>query len=145
MPVGTHKELSIGEVARRSGLSVSAIRFYEARGLIESRRSDGNQRRFRRDVLRRVAVIKVAQSLGIPLAEIREALATLPEGRAPTGDDWHRLSASWQAELDGRIERLNRLRDQLGFCIGCGCLSLDDCPLRQESASVEEEEAEAPL
>lgn len=123
-------ELTVGEVAARSGVAASAIRYYEAEGLIRSRRTPGNQRRYSRAVLRRVAVIKVAQRAGIPLASIREALATLPDGRTPTAADWRRLSAQWQAELEDRITRLTRLRDQLEGCIGCGCLSLEICPLR---------------
>ncbi|WNG38668.1 redox-sensitive transcriptional activator SoxR [Archangium violaceum] len=124
------KELSVGEVAARSGVAVSTLHFYEAQGLITGWRNSGNHRRYSRDVLRRVAVIKVAQRAGIPLATIREALQSLPEGRTPTVEDWARLSASWRAELDGRIQRLTRLRDQLDSCIGCGCLSLASCPLR---------------
>ncbi|MDN3517584.1 redox-sensitive transcriptional activator SoxR [Aquisalimonas lutea] len=124
------RELSVGQVAARSGLAVSAIHFYEAKGLITSRRNAGNQRRFSRDVLRRLAIIKVAQRTGIPLDAIREALSTLPEGRTPTTEDWRRLSAHWKSELDARIDRLTRLRDQLTGCIGCGCLSIDSCPLR---------------
>jgi MerR family redox-sensitive transcriptional activator SoxR len=124
------KELTVGEVAARSGVAVSAIHFYESKGLIKSWRNQGNQRRYPREVLRRVAVIKVAQRVGIPLASIREALITLPEGRTPTAADWGRLSAKWKAELNDRITKLTRLRDQLNRCIGCGCLSLKDCPLR---------------
>ncbi len=124
------RELSVGEVARRSGVAVSTLHFYEAKGLIESRRSAGNQRRYPRSVLRRVAVIKVAQRAGIPLSAIGEALAALPRDRAPGAADWARLSAGWRAELDRRIATLERLRDQLDDCIGCGCLSLDRCPLR---------------
>lgn len=123
-------ELTVGEVARRSGVAPSALRFYEEKGLIRSLRSEGNQRRYPREVLRRVSVIKVAQRLGIPLAKIREALDTLPRDHVPTAADWCRLSAAWREELDSRIERLTRLRDQLDSCIGCGCLSLNDCPLR---------------
>lgn len=123
-------ELTVGEVAARSGVAASAIRYYEAEGLIRGRRTPGNQRRYSRAVLRRVAVIKVAQRAGIPLASIREALATLPDGRTPTAADWRRLSAQWKAELEDRITRLTRLRDQLEGCIGCGCLSLEICPLR---------------
>jgi MerR family transcriptional regulator, redox-sensitive transcriptional activator SoxR len=124
------QELSVGEVAARSGVAVSAIHFYEARGLIRSRRSPGNQRRYRREVLRLVAVIKVAQRIGIPLATIRDALATLPNGRTPTAADWRKLSAVWKRGLDERIERMIGLRDSLTGCIGCGCLSLKVCPLR---------------
>jgi MerR family redox-sensitive transcriptional activator SoxR len=123
------KELSVGEVAARSGVAVSALHFYEAKGLIRSRRNRGNQRRYARDVLRRVAVIKVAQRAGVPLVVIREALDTLPNRRTPTVEDWSRLAATWRAALDERITALTRLRDQLTGCIGCGCLSLGVCPL----------------
>ncbi|HEX8045940.1 redox-sensitive transcriptional activator SoxR [Rhizobium sp.] len=122
--------LTVGEVAARSGVAVSALHFYEAKGLIESHRSRGNQRRYAREVLRRVAVIKVAQRVGIPLAEIQAALDTLPQSRTPTGADWRDLSAQWKNDLDARIRRLQGLRDQLDGCIGCGCLSMQSCPLR---------------
>jgi MerR family redox-sensitive transcriptional activator SoxR len=123
-------ELSVGQVARRAGVAVSTVHFYEAEGLIRSRRSAGNQRRYPRGVLRRIAVIKVAQKAGVPLREIAEALAGLPADRRLTAEDWAKMSARWKAELDARIERLAALRDQLGDCIGCGCLSLTMCPLR---------------
>jgi MerR family redox-sensitive transcriptional activator SoxR len=123
-------DLGVGEVARRSGIKVSAIHFYESKGLIASVRSAGNQRRYRRDVLRRVAVIKAAQRIGLPLKSIASALGTLPQSRTPTKDDWRQLSASWRAELNQRIEKLTHLRDKLTGCIGCGCLSLKVCPLR---------------
>jgi len=122
--------LSVGEVSKRSGVAVSTLHFYETKGLIRSLRSEGNQRRYPRGVLRRVAVIKAAQRTGIPLASIQAALAGLPEGRAPTAEDWAALSRAWRAELDDRIRRLTRLRDQMDDCIGCGCLSLKTCPLR---------------
>ena len=122
--------LTVGQVASRSGVAESALRFYESEGLIKSMRTKGNQRRYPREVLRRVAVIKAAQRVGVPLASIRKALGTLPEGRAPTAKDWRRLSAKWRAELNDRIARLTRLRDQLDQCIGCGCLSIDNCWLR---------------
>ena len=124
------RELTVGEVAARSGVAVSALHFYEAKGLSRSRRNVGNQRRYPRGVLRRVAVIKVAQRIGMPLGLIQEALETLPDGRAPTAADWKTLSASWKEGLDERIERMIRLRDNLTGCIGCGCLSLKVCPLR---------------
>lgn len=124
------RELSVGEVAQRSGLAVSALHFYERRGLIASARSAGNQRRFARDVLRRLAVIRVGQRAGIPLETIRAALETLPASRAPTKRDWARLSAAWRDVLDARIADLQHLRDQLSDCIGCGCLSLRSCRLR---------------
>jgi MerR family redox-sensitive transcriptional activator SoxR len=123
-------ELSVGDVARRSGVAVSTIHFYEAKGLIRGWRSAGNQRRYSRGVLRRIAIIRVAQRAGVPLAEIAEALGALPQDRPPSRDDWSRLSTGWRADLDRRIESLTRLRDQLSGCIGCGCLSLSECPLR---------------
>ncbi|WP_137971589.1 redox-sensitive transcriptional activator SoxR [Pseudomonas sp. F(2018)] len=124
------RDLSVGELARRSGVAVSALHFYEAKGLIASNRNAGNQRRYPREALRRVAVIKVAQRVGIPLAEIAGALSELPQGRNPTAADWAGLSARWREDLDQRIAKLQMLRDQLDGCIGCGCLSLEACPLR---------------
>lgn len=123
------QELSVGEVARRSGVAVSALHFYEQRGLISSNRTRGNQRRYGRDVLRRIAVIRAAQEIGIPLADIASALGSLPNGRTPTRDDWARLSSAWRDDLDRRIAQLTRLRDGLTGCIGCGCMSIDRCPL----------------
>ncbi|MFE0701809.1 redox-sensitive transcriptional activator SoxR [Streptomyces sp. NPDC058872] len=122
-------ELTVGQLSARSGAAVSALHFYEAKGLINSRRTSGNQRRYGREALRRVAFVRAAQRVGIPLATIREALARLPEERTPTREDWARLSEAWRAELDERITRLGRLRDHLTDCIGCGCLSLDTCVL----------------
>ncbi len=122
-------ELTVGQLAQRSGVAVSALHFYEAKGLISSRRTAGNQRRFSRDTLRRVSFIKISQRVGIPLKEIKEALATLPEERTPTVEDWVRLSKGWRAHLDQRIRQLERLRDDLTDCIGCGCLSLKTCAL----------------
>ncbi|MFB9838190.1 redox-sensitive transcriptional activator SoxR [Actinoallomurus acaciae] len=122
-------ELTVGQVAARSGVAVSALHFYERKGLIHSRRTAGNQRRYPRDVLRRVAFIRVSQRVGIPLSDIRDALTELPEGRTPTPRDWARLSAAWRGELDARIAQLQRLRDDLTGCIGCGCLSLRHCRL----------------
>ena len=123
------KELTVGQVAARSGVAVSAIHFYEAKGLVKGWRTSGNQRRYPRAVLRRVAVIKVAQRVGIPLNVVRDALMSLPRGRTPTAKDWAVLSARWRADLDDRISRLKKLRNELTNCIGCGCLSLDSCPL----------------
>lgn len=123
-------ELTVGEVAARSGVAVSTLHFYEEKGLICSSRNAGNQRRYPREVLRRIAVIRVAQRTGISLASIRDALKALPNGRTPTPEDWRNLSDRWRSELDDRIARLTRLRDQLNGCIGCGCLSLGACPLR---------------
>ena len=124
------RELSVGEVAERSGVAVSTLHFYEAKGLIRSNRNKGNQRRYPRSVLRRVAVIKVAQRTGIPLAEIREALSVLPHDRPLAAEDWSRLSQNWRNQLEKRIMQLQNLRDHLTGCIGCGCLSMSDCPLR---------------
>ena len=123
------EHLSIGEVAERTGVSVSALRFYEAEGMISSSRSAGGQRRFARDELRRVAFIRVAQRVGLTLDEIRAALATLPDQRTPTAADWARLSKAWKAQLDERIRLLESVRDDLSSCIGCGCLSLQACRL----------------
>lgn len=126
----TEEDLPIGTIAERAGVSVSALRFYEAKGLIASRRSEGGQRRYRRSVLRRVAFIQVAQRVGLSLDEIGQALATLPGDDGLTADDWRRLSAAWRPFLDERIRLLEGLRDELDSCIGCGCLSLDRCRLR---------------
>jgi MerR family redox-sensitive transcriptional activator SoxR len=125
--------LSAGQVAARSGVAVSTIHFYETKGLIRGWRSSGNQRRYGRDVLRRVAVIKVAQRLGLPLATIRQAMDSLPGGRTPTAADWKRLSAQWRADLQRRIRILQKLSRELDGCIGCGCLSLKICRLRNSS------------
>jgi MerR family redox-sensitive transcriptional activator SoxR len=127
---GTHRELSVGELSERSGVAVSALHFYERKGLIVAERTAGNQRRYRRDMLRRVAFIRVSQRVGIPLAEIREALDSLPEGRTPTKRDWARLSSHWREALDDRIAALEHLRNDLTGCIGCGCLSLRTCSLQ---------------
>ncbi|MGQ4730239.1 redox-sensitive transcriptional activator SoxR [Streptomyces sp. Ju416(a)] len=122
-------ELTVGQLSARSGVAVTALHFYESKGLITSRRTPGNQRRYTRDTLRRISVIRVAQRMGIPLSTVSEALAALPEGRTPNRADWARLSQRWRAELDERIEQLRALRDGLEDCIGCGCLSVSDCPL----------------
>ena len=119
--------LSVGQVAERAGLSVSALHFYERQGLIFSSRTSGNQRRYGRSVLRRVAVIRAAQRAGIPLALVAEVFGELPEQGVPSRDDWQRLSEHWQTELDARIAALEKLRGSLGGCIGCGCLSLAEC------------------
>jgi MerR family redox-sensitive transcriptional activator SoxR len=121
--------LTIGDFAARSGVAPSALRYYERERLIRSTRTGGNQRRYQRTELRRVAFIKVAQQVGVSLDEIREALAALPENRTPTKADWTRLSARWRKRLDERIQLMERLRDQLTGCIGCGCLSLKRCTL----------------
>jgi len=122
-------ELTIGEVAARSGVAPSALRFYEAQGLIEARRTSGNQRRYDRAVLRRVALIQAGRASGIPLGHIRSALETLPRTRTPTRRDWERLSRRWRQDLDGRIATLVAVRNRLTTCIGCGCLSIDRCTL----------------
>jgi MerR family transcriptional regulator, redox-sensitive transcriptional activator SoxR len=121
--------LSIGDVAERTGLAPSALRFYESKGLIHSDRSDGNQRRFHRDMLRRISFIKVAQNVGLSLEDIAAALGTLPDNRTPTKEDWTRLSRQWGPVLDEQIAVLQRLRAKLDGCIGCGCLSLRTCHL----------------
>ena len=123
-------ELTVGELAKRSGVTVSALHFYEEKGLIPAFRTEGNQRRFPRGVLRRVAVIRVAQSLGVSLKEIKKAFDTLPKNKAPTPQDWEKLSAGWYEDLSSKIDLLVSLRDQLNDCIGCGCLSMQSCPLR---------------
>jgi len=122
-------EITVGQLAERSGVAVSALHFYEAKGLIAARRTSGNQRRFPRVTLRRVAFIRASQRLGIPLSRIKAALDTLPAARTPTPSDWARLSAAWRQDLDDRISELQDLRDRLTGCIGCGCLSLDTCLL----------------
>jgi len=136
---GMKMELTVGEVAARAGVAVSTLHFYESKGLIHSWRNAGNQRRYPREVLRRVAIIKVAQRTGIPLADIQQALSSLPEARTPTAQDWQKLSSLWRADLDERIARLTRLRDQMDGCIGCGCLSLKNCPLRNPKDEVGEQ------
>jgi MerR family redox-sensitive transcriptional activator SoxR len=123
------RELTIGEVSRRSGVSQSALRFYERQGLIAARRTDGNQRRYPSVTLRRVALVQAGKRAGIPLERVREALDALPEGKQPTKRDWERLSSAWRRELDERIATLQAVRDRLTTCIGCGCLSLQTCGL----------------
>lgn len=121
--------LSIGELARRSGVATSALRFYETKGLIRSERTDGNQRRYPRATLRRVALIRAGQEVGLTLAELSAALERLPHDKTPTKADWGRLSRAWRSRLDAQIEELMGLRDELSDCIGCGCLSLKSCAL----------------
>jgi len=125
----TAELLSIGEVAERTGVAVSALRFYEAEGMLTATRTAGGQRRFPRDALRRIAFIRVAQRIGLTLDEIKDALATLPDERTPTTADWARLSKAWKAQLEERIRLLELVRDDLSSCIGCGCLSLKTCRL----------------
>jgi MerR family redox-sensitive transcriptional activator SoxR len=122
-------ELTIGALSERTGVATSALRFYEAQGLIQAHRSDGGQRRYSRDTLRRVSFIRIAQQVGLSLEEVGEALSSLPANRTPTPKDWERLSASWRPRLDAQIAMLERLRDRLSGCIGCGCLSLKACRL----------------
>ena len=122
-------ELTVGELAARSGVTVSALHFFERQGLITSTRTAGNQRRYRRDALRRVAFIRIAQRVGIPLKEVAAVLAVLPDNRTPTREDWARVSQCWQAELDRRMRHLQQLRDDFTGCVGCGCMSIDRCPL----------------
>jgi MerR family redox-sensitive transcriptional activator SoxR len=122
-------ELTIGELSERSGVATSAIRYYEGRGLVSSRRTPGNQRRYERAMLRRLAFVRTAQRVGLTLEEVEEALATLPSNRTPTKADWTRLSRGWRPRLEEQIARLERLRDTLDSCIGCGCLSLRRCSL----------------
>ena len=122
-------ELTIGSLSRRTGVAPSALRFYEDEGLVHATRSDGGQRRYPREALRRVSFIRIAQQVGLSLDEIRGALSSLPEGRTPTKRDWERLSRSWRPRIDAQIALLERLRDRLDGCIGCGCLSLQVCRL----------------
>jgi MerR family transcriptional regulator, redox-sensitive transcriptional activator SoxR len=123
------RELTIGELSTRSGVSQSALRFYEREGLISAWRTDGNQRRYASVTLRRVALVQAGKAAGIPLERIRDALAKLPAGKTPTKRDWERLSRSWARELGERIATLESVRDRLTTCIGCGCLSLRTCAL----------------
>jgi len=122
--------LTIGELAQRSGVAPSALRYYESQGLIFSIRTSGNQRRYERNTLRRVAFVRAAQRVGLSLEEITAALSTLPGGRTPSPSDWARLSQDWRPRINEQIERLERLRDKLDGCIGCGCLSLETCSLQ---------------
>ncbi len=131
--------LSIGEVAERSGLPISTLHFYERKGLIASARNAANHRVYRREILRRVTVIKVAQSLGIPLSEIAATLSHLPRDTTPDAADWARISAGWHADLTRRIELLSALRDRMEMCIGCGCLSMKRCPLFNEDDHLAEQ------
>lgn len=129
-PIDANRLLTVGEVAKRSGVAISALHFYESKGLIQATRNAGNQRRYPSVVLSYIAVIKIAQRAGIPLEEIRAALSRFPIGSKLTSEQWGVLSSAWRKTLDERIQRLTVLRDHLDSCIGCGCLSLADCPLR---------------
>lgn len=124
--------LSVGQVAERSGLPISTLHFYERKGLIASTRNSANHRVYRREVLRRVTVIKVAQNAGVPLSEIAKALSSLPTHAVPDTEDWARISEVWHHDLTRRIEALTALRDKMAMCIGCGCLSVKRCPLVNE-------------
>lgn len=121
--------LAVGQVAKRAGVSVATLHFYEEKGLIFSQRNAGNQRRYRKDVLRRVAIIKAAQQMGLTLREIKAQFAALPAGEPAGKQHWQKLSTEWQSSLDARIAQLTALRDSLTGCIGCGCLSMENCPL----------------
>lgn len=121
--------LAVGTVANRCGVNVSTLHFYEEKGLIQSWRNPGNQRRYKRDVIRRISIIKAAQKMGISLEEIKSAFDRLPENRTPTKTDWAKLSRAWQKQLNARIAYMERLRDSLNGCIGCGCMSLKNCPI----------------
>lgn len=124
--------LSVGFVAKRSGVKVSTLHFYEEKGLIRSWRNSGNQRRYKKDVLRRIALIKAGQKMGVTLTELKDTLASLPNNRTPNTDDWNKLAANWQQQLERRISYLETLRDSLTGCIGCGCLSMKNCPIYNE-------------
>ncbi|MEP3350117.1 MAG: redox-sensitive transcriptional activator SoxR [Marinomonas sp.] len=126
-------DLTVGRVAERCGVKVSTLHFYEEKGLIHSSRNLGNQRRYTKDVLRRVSLIKAAQKMGVSLEEIKSALATLPENRTPTNEDWVTLASHWKQGLNERIRYLENLRDLLTGCIGCGCLSMNNCPIYNEN------------
>ena len=130
---------SPGDVAKRTGVAVSALHFYESKGLIRSTRNSGNQRRYKRDVLRYVAIIKIAQRLGIPLSTIGDSFSVLPENHTLGPKDWKHFTTQWREELDKRIHAMEALRDQLNGCIGCGCMSLRDCPLRNPGDKLGEE------
>jgi MerR family transcriptional regulator, redox-sensitive transcriptional activator SoxR len=125
----TEATLTVGSVAKRCGIKVSTLHFYEKKGLIRSWRNDGNQRRYKPEVMRRISVIKAAQKVGISLDEVKQAFLSLPDKRTPTVEDWQRLSQHWQLLLDARITYMQKLRDYLTGCIGCGCLSMTKCPL----------------
>lgn len=128
----SNETLTVSAVAKRCGVNVSALHFYESKGLISSKRNAGNQRRYERSVIRRISIIKAAQKIGISLTEIKEQFSTLPDKRAPTQRDWEKMAIHWQTHLNERIAYLERLRDYMSGCIGCGCLSMSACPLYNE-------------
>lgn len=134
----TREQLTIGAISERTGVAPSALRFYEAEGLIHATRSDGGQRRYSRDTIRRVSFIRVAKEVGLSLDEIRDSLVSLPDNRTPTKSDWERLSAAWRPRIDHQIAVLERFRDRLTGCIGCGCLSLQACRLLNPGDAVAE-------
>ncbi|MBQ1075684.1 redox-sensitive transcriptional activator SoxR [Micromonospora sp. C31] len=131
-----YESLTIGQLSTRSGVAPSALRYYERLGLIRAERTGGNQRRYARTELRRVAFVRISQQVGISLEEIREALDSLPASRVPTAEDWARLSATWRERLDEKIRLMTKLRDDLDGCIGCGCLSLQRCTLNNPGDSL---------
>jgi len=131
-------KLTVGQVAKRCGIKVSTLHFYENKGLIKSFRNQGNQRRYKKDILRRVSLIKAAQNVGISLNEIKQTLTTLPNNRTPTSEDWEKLAAQWREGLNQRIAYLANLRDHLSGCIGCGCLSMKKCPLYNQDDKLAE-------
>ena len=133
------EDLSVGKVAQRCGVNVSTLHFYERKGLIASNRNGGNQRRYGRDTIRRVSLIKAAQHLGVSLEEVKEAFASLPTFRAPDQQEWATMAIQWQQQLTQRIASLTRLRDSLDGCIGCGCLSMKRCPIYNPHDQLEEQ------
>jgi MerR family redox-sensitive transcriptional activator SoxR len=137
--LNTRNELSVGKIAKRCGIKISMLHFYEDKGLISSYRNTGNQRRYTKDVLRRVSVIKAAQKIGISLEKIKLALATLPDNRTPDTNDWEVLASNWKYELNARIQYLENLRDSLAGCIGCGCLSMKNCPIYNDDDKLAKE------
>ena len=137
--------LSVGKVAERCGVNISTLHFYEEKGLISSWRNESNHRRYSKDVLRRISVIKAAQKVGINLGSIKNAFSSLPDSRTPDTKDWERLAKSWKGELDARIEYLQNLRDSLAGCIGCGCLSMKKCPIYNDNDKLQSQGSGAVL
>lgn len=131
--------LTIGQVSERTGVATSALRFYEDQGLIHSERNDGNQRRYHRDVLRRVSFIRIAQQVGLSLGEIGAVMSSLPDSRTPDRHDWEVVASSWKPRLDAQIALIERMKDRITGCIGCGCLSMEACPMfnRDDSLGAE--------
>lgn len=137
--------LTVGELSKRSGIAVTAIHFYESKGLIFSTRNEGNQRRFSRGTLRILAIIKASQNLGFSLEEIKQGLAALPTERAPTQQEWKTLATQWRKKIEERLTALTTLRDHLDKCIGCGCLSINACPIRNSNDKLAKKGAGAHL